>query len=377
MIQITKLHAENFLSLRDFPLELGKLNVIVGPNACGKSNVVKAFRVLSKVAKADYRFLDIGITKFDELVFKGKNLPVRLRAYLSINGKDAIYEVRLEHDSRFEGLTVDGMSIFEAHARMNEILHGSYISKDYVKRTLSPHSAPYFDRSMYLASTRDVPANAREELLSARDFISDFSSYSFEPSKMRLSVDVYVAPILTYDGSTLARVLLHLYLEKRKSFEMIEEHLKSLVPEIEELIPRIEGYTVHLRVLEKGMERSLSPSQTSDGTLRLLAFITALQLGSPLVTFEEPEICVHPSLLEIVVDMLRKAPPQVIVTTHSPYLLDHVEPEEVTVLEKVEGETRGKRLAEPIELERVKKMLEEGLTMGEIWYSGAIGGIPE
>jgi predicted ATPase len=78
--------------------------------------------------------------------------------------------------------------------------------------------------------------------------------------------------------------------------------------------------------------------------------------------------------------MMRKADCQVIVTTHSPYLLSHVRPEEVIVVWREMGEegleTKVKRPSEE-ELARVRGLLEEGWTLGEVWYSGIIGGTPE
>ena len=102
----------------------------------------------------------------------------------------------------------------------------------------------------------------------------------------------------------------------------------------------------------------------------MLAFITALTLDSDLIAFEEPENCIHPYLLETIIDLARKSGKQVIISTHSPYLLDHVKPEEVILVYKEEGATKAVRLEKTKEVKKVKEMLEEGLTLGEIWYAG-------
>jgi predicted ATPase len=101
--------------------------------------------------------------------------------------------------------------------------------------------------------------------------------------------------------------------------------------------------------------------------------VTALYGGARVVVLEEPESCVHPSLLEALVDAMRDAPAQVIATTHSPYLLDHVKPEEVYVVGRVGLETKVRKLSETEEVKLVKRFLEEGGTMGEAWYSGLLG----
>jgi len=223
----------------------------------------------------------------------------------------------------------------------------------------------------------NAPKEADDGILRVRDVISAFRAHSFEPSRLRATNEIGKEFVLSYTGDNLARVLFNVYLERREVFTEIEEFLASVVPEVEQILTPLKSEKeVQIAIREKSVERPLSYRQIADGTLRLLAFITALHLDSTLVAFEEPENCVHPHLLETLVDMLRKAPCQVVVTTHSPYLLDYVKPEEIVVVEKIEGETKARRLSEPEELERVRRMLEEGLTMGEIWYSGEVGGVP-
>jgi predicted ATPase len=126
----------------------------------------------------------------------------------------------------------------------------------------------------------------------------------------------------------------------------------------------------------KGLGEPLRPHNVSDGTLRALAIASALYGGSSLVVLEEPENCVHPHLLEALMSLARDSPPQVILTTHSPYLLDHARPEEVYVVEKEGLETKVGRLSAMKELKAVRRFLEEGGTLGEAWYSGMMGGTP-
>ena len=74
-------------------------------------------------------------------------------------------------------------------------------------------------------------------------------------------------------------------------------------------------------------------------------------------------------------DLARSSPSQVIFTTHSPYLLNHLKPEEVFLVGKIDSETRVRRLTEDEEFKVVKKYLEEGGTLGEAWYSRFFGGV--
>ncbi|MEM4489103.1 MAG: hypothetical protein QXK88_09985, partial [Desulfurococcaceae archaeon] len=69
-------------------------------------------------------------------------------------------------------------------------------------------------------------------------------------------------------------------------------------------------------------------------------------------------------------------PSQVIIITHSPYLLDYVKPEEVYVVQKEGLETKVRMLSRAEEVEEVRRFLEDGGTLGEAWYSGMFGGVP-
>ena len=141
-----------------------------------------------------------------------------------------------------------------------------------------------------------------------------------------------------------------------------------MIPEIDELLtPLTEDGKTYIAIKEKGFEEKFDYKQISDGTIVLLAYITAINLGSGLVCFEEPENFVHPHLLKNLVNILRDGN-QVIISTHSPYFLDWVEPEELIIVEKEEGKTKARRLKGE-EVEIVKKSLEEGITLGEYYFS--------
>ncbi len=122
-----------------------------------------------------------------------------------------------------------------------------------------------------------------------------------------------------------------------------------------------------------GFDEPLDPEHISDGTLRILAFITALTLPSTLISFEEPENCVHPSLLQALIELIRLCGKQVIISTHSPHLLNYVKPEEVYLTAKVQGETRIKRLSSIDDIDCIKRYLELGGTLGDAWVSGLFG----
>jgi predicted ATPase len=220
----------------------------------------------------------------------------------------------------------------------------------------------------------EVPEDAHPALSELASLLKSVVVLSPSPGRVREPA-LLGAEGVGREGEGLAAFLLRMYLEEREKFEIVEEVVRNLTPHVRRIIPRVvsEGgeHRVELLVEEEGLGR-VPLSNVSDGTLRVIALAAALYGGARVVALEEPENCVHPKLLEALVDAMRDAPAQVVATTHSPYLLDHVEPEEVYVVSRMGVETRVRRLSETEEAKLVKRFLEEGGTLGEAWYSGLL-----
>ena len=170
----------------------------------------------------------------------------------------------------------------------------------------------YYDRYMRRSSLSEVPADAHPALAELASLLKNVVVLSPSPSKVREP-----APLGTEEwgreGEGLAALLLRMYLEERDTFEVIEEAVNSLAPHVRRIIPKIETaggeYFGGILVEEEGLGR-VPLSNVSDGTLRLIALAVALYRGARVVALEEPENCVHPKLLETLVDAMRKSQPR-------------------------------------------------------------------
>ncbi len=131
-----------------------------------------------------------------------------------------------------------------------------------------------------------------------------------------------------------------------------------------------------IRIREHGLNAWIPSWGMSDGTLRFLGYLVTLYSPEPpgLICFEELENYIHPRLLELMVDIIRNATErtQILLTTHSPYLVDLLTPGELYIVEKKEGRTQVKRAADR---KKIHEALQE-LGLGEMWYSGSLGGVP-
>ena len=378
-VYVTRFRVRNFLSLRDVCIDLGKFNVFVGPNASGKSNIVKALRLVSNHVRGIYPLLP-SYQGYREIAYGfDPSLDMLFTIEFKVDDKHVRYELTLSPENYSEKVIVEDKVALIAEGRKYVINYLSkrkgFLARERLETTLYDLIGGL---RCYPSALCRLPHDVVEEVHAIADYLKSVGVYSFLPEGIRARANIQSKPVLSYHGENLARVLLHLFLEDRERFFRIEETLRGLIPEVESIIPHlVEGTTfVELRLKVKGLRESLPPHNISDGTLRILAFITALYTNSSLVTFEEPENCIHPYLLETLVDLARKAPCQVIITTHSPYLLDYVKVSELYVVEKPDLETIVKRVSNTREVEAVRKLLEEGGTLGEAWYSGLIGGVP-
>ncbi|MEZ0394616.1 MAG: AAA family ATPase [Desulfurococcaceae archaeon] len=393
-MNISRLHVKNFLSLRNVEVPLGKLNVFIGPNGSGKSNIVKAIQLLENHARFGYPTLGGTEIPFTDMVYNFDNYStMEFHVELSREGEEAIYSLLVHGNGFKEKMLYKGMlykshvTIYESESESGKFVL-SYLSSSNVFRSPSIYISQAITyllrrpdgtverRPMNLVPSllRDPPADAHNVLVEASETLRRFRAFRLSPDSIRGRSDVTFKPDVEHDGGNLARYLLDLYLEERRTFDKVEDVVRSLVPEVDELVPHIEGTSIELYVKVKGLKLPLRPGFISDGTLRLVAFAELLHGGFSLVAMEGPENYVHPRLLEALVDLARRSPSQVVFTTHSPRLLDFVKPEEVFLVSLAPSEagteTVVRRLADAKEMEVVKRFLEEGGTLGEAWISG-------
>lgn len=369
-IIVKRLTVENFLSLDKVKVNFGKLTIFVGPNASGKSNIIKALTLLSGIGRADPLTNIQGICnrclKVESIkqLFHDPNKELTIKVDLEVNGQSAFYDISFNSDGLINKEEVTHEKQLLTRPERGKTLYLHKETEVHIEAGLSD-SIPAI---LYM------PEYADPLISKMKDILGNIRTYSFDVDRIRSASSSGFDLSLLRDGSNLAQTLHSLLTYKRKRFLQIEDIMKQLIPEIEEINvpPTEDGEQVYLSIKEEGIPEPLKYHNISDGTLRILAFVTALYLESTIITFEEPENCVHPYLFETIVDLCRKAPVQVAITTHSPYLISKVaDPSEILLIEKDKGKTK----VRPVnDVEKVRRLLEEGLPLGEIWYIGELHG---
>lgn len=176
-------------------------------------------------------------------------------------------------------------------------------------------------------------------------------------------------------GSNINNVAHYMYRENRKDFEKVLREIQSKLPGIEKIEPqKFDNGQMMLRFYEKGFKEPFYSQRMSDGTLKLFAYYLLLHEKNPrqLVFIEEPENGLYHHYLASLAEEMKTNigsgfSKQLFVTTHSPFFVNALGPNDVWVLNKgTDGYSTIKRASE---FDFVKELAEEGITIGDMWYS--------
>jgi predicted ATPase len=393
---IRTMRLQNFLSYgsEGEEIKLQPLNLLIGSNASGKSNLIEAIGLL----KAIPTDLTAPIRKgggISDFLWKGNQgiptaeietivdypegvMPLRYRLGFTSSGQrleliDEVVENELpnpgESQPYFFYRYQQGRPVLNVKTKP-ESKAGTSIGRS--ERSLSREELVP-DQSVL--SQRKDPDQYPELTYLGKQFskISLYRDWHIgrnSESRMPQKTDLLEHPLLE-DGSNLGLVLNNL--QYQIGSRAIIEKLKTVYQEAEELSVKIYGGTVQIFIREEGLIQPIPATRLSDGTLRYL-FLLALLLDPtppPLICIEEPEIGLHPDMMSTIADLLVEASErtQLIVTTHSEALVSSLPPESVLVCERDYQGTHLRRLNP----ERLQKWLEN-YSLGELWSMGEIGG---
>jgi len=214
-----------------------------------------------------------------------------------------------------------------------------------------------------------------------RKFIEGWYLSYFTPDAARSLPLAGPQKHLNIHGDNLGNVVQFMEREHPKRFKSILNRISEKIPGIEKIdTERTNDGRLLLRFNDKGFLDPFYSQQMSDGTLKVFAYLLLLEDPNPppFLCIEEPENGLYHKLLESLAREFRdhatgrKGGSQVFITTHQPYLVDSLEPDEVWVLEKdTDGFSVIRRASDdPI----VVNMVAEGLPLGGLWYSDYLDG---
>jgi predicted ATPase len=380
-MRLDRLKVDNYRSLRDVDLKLHPLNLLIGTNASGKSNILDALRFLAQgVQEKDFARAVGSRGNVVQLAWKGAEAEfVTLKAFLTEGAESYDWSVRVDRQGFEYDLTEDLRHV-RANAPPSQLLHSqqgngwwwSGIKREEVKLSL-----PQPTGCALSAASVDESFPGR----SVAEFVNRWGFFDPSPAFLRRATfpDEEEGPRLDPVGRNLAGRLFAIKEANPETFEKIVSATKDVlgVPETIELRRQDYDGRIYFVQTEDGLSYPVHQLQASSGTLRMLALMTAL-LGEEditLVGIEEPENYIHPNALEAFARylLLAKDRVQIIITTHSPLLLNFLnEPEAVCIVRRGAKGTEVKREPEPA---AVREALNaSGFGLGEFYESKGFGG---
>jgi predicted ATPase len=329
---LRRVRIRNYKSIGQVDVELGHLTVLVGRNGTGKSNFLDALRFVadSLQTSLDHALKSRGgIESVRRQSTKDpQNVTIALDVLLP-GGQTAVYTFEVE------ALLRGGFSIRQESLRI-ESLDGSVVGSFEVEsgqlvRASLENMSPVFPDRLYLVTASGFP-----QFRPVYDFLVSMGFYNFNPEAMRELQTPDSGELLHRDGSNIASVIARLNGDRPEVAERIRSYLATIVPDIEkvERVPLGPRETLYFIQRTKGSSDrwALFASSMSDGTLRVLGTLVATtqragQGSGGLIGIEEPETALHPAAAGALMDALREAAShtQILVTTHSPDLLDQVD----------------------------------------------------
>jgi predicted ATPase len=380
--QIEYLRVKNYRALCDLELrQITPLTVFLGPNGSGKSTVFDVFAFLAECFSLGLRKAWDRRGRFKELRTRGATGPI---------------EVELKYR---EG---PGATIITYHLAIDEDQRGPFVSEESLQwRRGKKYGYPFkfldFQRGAGRVITGEMPEEEDErieERLDSREMlaVNTLGQFARNPrvSALRRFIADWYLSYLTADsargvpeagpqerlsatGDNLANVIQFLK-------EQYPERLGQILSVLAQRIPRLERVDADLmadgrlllQIKDAPFDKPVLARFTSDGTLKMLAYLTVLYDPNPpqLVGIEEPENQLHPRLLPELAEECRKAAnrTQLMVTTHSPFFVNGLRPEEVWVLYRNEKGYTEARCA--IRMNGIKDFIDAGGKLGALWMQG-------
>ena len=374
------LNIVNYRSFRTEAVELDNPTFLIGQNGAGKTNFVDALAFLSEAMESPLAAVFKRRGGFESVAHRRARSRYATVAFrLALRNLDRSV-VRASYELSVRGRRDHGLEVVRESCRI-EAADGSSTSFD--RRVSTSHDRGFTwkgeaDRPKLARATVALPLIGDSRFEPVFEFLANMRAYSIDPLTLHSSHEHYGSRELYENGSNAASALRQIKKEAPEDWEEVCGLLSIAVPSVVEVQARKRHGELTLQFLQKlsdGKAR-FDASEMSEGTLRVLGIlVAAYQRPAPsLLMVEEPESSIHPAALGVVLDVLRSATKssQVLVTTHSPEVLDAkwIKDRHLRLVSWEEGATRVDGMAPSVK----RAMSEQLFGAGELLRSNALEG---
>jgi predicted ATPase len=356
MRTLRKVKIEGFKSIASAELTLDDLNVIIGANGSGKSNLIAVFRLLERVLAKNLQMFVA--SEPDRLLHHGRKITPALSLDFAFDQNAYGFKLKAVQDGLiFEYEQVEYSGYWK---------YGEPIAVGHKESKLEEAARSYRNK---------IPGYVFPKV---RNLVVYHFHDTSDSSPAKKTCDTEDNRCLRLDAANLPAYLYWMQEKYPVSFRHIEEHVRLVAPFFDhfELAPsQLNKKKIKLEWRQKGSDAYFDAYSLSDGTLRFICLATLLLQPIPpsLILLDEPELGLHPFAIRILAEMLEAAAKrvQIILATQSVTLLNHISPKDVIVAENDGLKTTFQRLDE----EKLKVWLQD-YSIGELWEKNVVGGRP-
>lgn len=367
MATLDWISVSGFKSLAAVEVDLRPINVLIGANGSGKSNFLGVFEFLNAMRNGRLQNYVAHAGGADKLLHFGSKTTREISIRISFYDDICQYEIRLECDSA-DGIFPSKEHVYEWSKREQKYdrRFENFLHRGEAEVGIS-------DSEIGGQFTQKIRTHLDRWLLYR---LHDTGSVS----PMKRMSDINDNRILRADGSNLAAFLYRIYKKHPKEYDLIRRTVALAAPFFEDFIldPLVlNEEKIQIRWKHKGSDEYFTASSFSDGTLRFIALTTLLlqpiSLRPSMIFMDEPELGLHPYAITLLASLVQQASvdTQIVLATQSPILLDHFDPEDVLVADRVRGASEFTRL----DGKALKEWLED-YSLGQLWEKNELGGRP-
>lgn len=365
MPELDTISVKGFKSIASIEkLKLNAINVVIGPNGSGKSNFIGVFAFLHAIREGHLQDYVIKAGGADKVLHFGSKVTKKLQIHVSFQNERNQYGIVLQPTDADELVPSTELAYFWDKAR---------------------YPQPYTEGLARVGKEAGISAQSSTKVASyVREHLGRWRLYHFHDtsstSPMKKTADVNDNRYLRPDASNLAAFLYYLREKHVASYSLIRRTVQRMAPFFDDfqLEPqKLNPDKIRLEWRHKGSEAYFDASALSDGTLRFIALATLFlqpeDYRPSVILADEPELGLHPYAITLLASLIKQAAvtTQAIISTQSPFLLDHFQPEDVLVADRVDGGTQFTRL-DPA---RLDSWLQD-YSLGQLWEKNELGGRP-
>lgn len=383
--RIEYLRVQNYRALQDVEFKnITPLMALLGPNGSGKSTVFDVFNFLSECFQYGLRHAWDRRGRARELKTRGQDGPIVIEIKYREKPKTPLITYRLAIDEGGKGPVVEEEWL---QWRRGKQVGRPFRFLDYKRgqgRAVSGEMPDEQDqrvetplRSADLIAVNTLGQFAEHPRVAAlREFITDWYVSYLSIEDTRGQPEAGPQERLSKTGDNLPNVIQYLKEQHPERLDQVFETLRRRIPRLEkvEAEPMQDGRLL-LQIKDAPFERAVMSRYVSDGTLKMLSYLVVLMDPEPpqFIGIEEPENFLHPRLLPELAEECRAASErsQLLVTTHSPFFLNGMKPEEVRVIYR--AESGYSQVQRAIDIQGIPEFVQAGASMGHLWMEGHLG----